>query len=103
MSGDITEYREGACSHRGQRIERIEALLRELEVLSHSATDVPLPLVLRALTTIEQARAVLRRCADAAARAAADAEEGDPQPDIDSEILERMYRSLGTGRPPPKR
>jgi hypothetical protein len=94
MSGDITE--------------RIEALLWELEQLSHGAKEMPLPLLIQTLSVLGETRRVLKNCPERKARAATEAKsdgegEGDPQPDVDSEMMERMYRSLGTGRPLPKR
>ena len=44
---------------------------------------------------LEKARRVLEACTS---KRAATADEGDPQPDVDQEILERMYRALGAGR-----
>ena len=104
MSGDITEFRGPACP--AKRIERIEALVRELEVLTHEAKDLPLPLVIQGLTTLAKARAVLHALVTSAATDGGTAEgegDGDPQPDIDADVLERMYRNLGAGRLPPKR
>ena len=89
MSGDITQ--------------RIEALLRELEVLSHNAREVPLPLLIQTLTVLGETRRVLKTCEPLARAAEEEAEDSDPQPEIDGEMMERMYRSLGSGRPPPKR
>ena len=68
----------------------------ELEELSHSARDVPPSLLLQALAAVEKALAAL------AGRITED-DDGDPQPDVDGELLERMYRTLGAGRPLPKR
>jgi len=92
MSGDITH--------------RIEALLRELEVLSHNAREVPLPLLIQTLTILGEARRVVKNCASHESAALERADEDDPQPEVDGEMMERMYRSLGSGgsgRPPPKR
>jgi len=90
MSGDITQ--------------RIEALLRELEVLSHNAREVPLPLLIQTLTILGETRRVLKNCAPhARAASEEEADDGDPQPDVDGEMMERMYSALVTGRPPPKR
>ena len=87
MGGDITE--------------RIEALLGEVEELSHSAKDVPSALLMQALATIERARCILKTCARRIENAVTE-EDGDPQPDVDGEMMERMYRALGTGRLPRK-
>jgi hypothetical protein len=87
MGGDITE--------------RIETLLGEVEELSHSAKDVPSALLMQALATIERARCILKTCARRIESAVIE-EDSDPQPDVDGEVLERMYRVLGSGRLPSK-
>lgn len=69
------------------QIARISALLAELEEMT--GTDIgtgngaSLPLVV-------QARAAL----DGAIKHLESNEEGDPQPDVDRALLERMYRDL---------
>ena len=83
MGGDITE--------------RIETLLGEVEALSHGAKDVPSALLMQALATIERARRTLKTCARRIENAVTE-EDGDPQPEVDGEMMERMYRALGTGR-----
>ena len=100
MNGDTTVCRGDDLSCRAQRVERIAALLGELEELSHRANDVPLPLLIQMLDTLEKARGILKNYAQ---RTVGAATEGDPQPDIDSDMLERMYRTLATGRRPPGR
>jgi hypothetical protein len=86
MSGDITQ--------------RIEALLGELEELSRGARDVPSSVLVQALATLEKARCVLKNCPRTESAAEDDGE--DPQPDVDRDALERMYRDLGSGRPAPR-
>jgi hypothetical protein len=44
---------------------------------------------------LEKAHSILENGAQPSTCAESD---GDPQPDVDREILERMYRALGTGR-----
>jgi hypothetical protein len=102
MTGDTTECRRAGLSRRAERVEHIAALLGEIEELSHRANDVPLPLLIATLETLEKARTVLK---DYAQRTLSAEETGpdDPQPEIDSEILDRMYRTLATGRRPPER
>jgi hypothetical protein len=95
MTGNITEK---------QQIVRIAALLGELEALSRDATSVPPPLQTQARASIEKARSLLQKCEEVADRPTPeDEDDGDPQPDVDSDLLERMYRDLGAGRPPTKR
>jgi hypothetical protein len=102
MSGDITEFRRHALCP-AKRIERLEALVRELEVLTHDAKDLPLPLVLQGLNTLAKARAVLHELVESAAASEPADADGEPQPEIDGDALERMYLALGAGRLPPKR
>ncbi len=70
---------------------RIARLLSELEELTGTTGDT---------ATLDQARARIERArrigpwAASEARAADDEPEGDPQPDVDDERLERMYREL---------
>lgn len=102
MSENITEFRGIGPSQPAQQLARIATLLGELEALSYGAKDVPLPLLVRTRASIEKARSVLVNCDRLANRAAAQ-DKNDPQPDIDHDALERMYRALGNGRPPEKR
>jgi hypothetical protein len=92
--------RGNTTSERAQRIARIAALLGELEALSRDAQDVPAPLLGQTRASIERARGLLRTCGTAVP---ADEVDGDPQPDIDNDLLERMYRRLSAGRRPPER
>ena len=101
MNGDITDCRTPSLSCRAERVERIAALLGEIEELSHRSNDVPLPLLIQTLETLEKTRSVLKTYAQR--QIAALAEDGDPQPDVDSDVLERMYRTLAMGRRTPER
>ena len=98
MNGDITENREDALRGSAQQIARIAALLGELEALSADAAEVPAPLLILTRASIEKALGVLKNC-----QPSQEDDEGDPQPDIDGDLLERMYRVLGTGRRTPER
>lgn len=99
MSGNIGELETSGPPRPAQQIERIAALLGELEELSYAATDVPLSLLEQTRASIENARCVLKTCI----QFTTDEDRGDPQPDIDHDMLERMYRTLGGGRRPPER
>jgi hypothetical protein len=66
---------------------RIEALLGEIEALSHGAEDVPASL-------LDRAHRVLEACA----LRKTDDEGSDPQPEVDGDMMDRMYRSLAAGR-----
>jgi hypothetical protein len=70
------------------QVARISRLLSELEELTRISPDVP-------ATTLKQARAGLEKARHAIRPwAAVDDVEGDPQPEIDDERVERMYRDL---------
>jgi hypothetical protein len=95
MSGDATEGQSGRQSRRAELVQRITVLLGEIEALGQRADDVPLPILNEMRAILEKANQVLEKCAQRRKSAESD---GDPQPDIDQEILERMYRALGAGR-----
>src|SRR4051812_7296457 len=99
MSGDITESPRDAPRRSARQIARIAALLGELEELSGDVTEVPFSLLIQTRASIAKALGVLKHCEQLAGRARSDEDdESDPQPDIDGDLLERMYRMLGTGR-----
>ena len=105
MRGNITAIRGDGRRKPAQQIARIAALLGELEVLSRDAAEVPSPLLSRTRDSLEKARAVLRNCGTLAERPVSDEddEDDDPQPEVDNELLDRMYRILAAGRRPPQR
>jgi hypothetical protein len=90
MDGHITEK---------QQIARIAVLLDDLEALSRDAAQVPVPLLMQTLASIDKARSVL----EIFEQFAEDQDDGDPQPEVDRDLLERMYRDLGVGRRPSPR
>jgi hypothetical protein len=71
------------------QIARISALLEELEELTGTSigtgtgTGTSPPLVVQARATLERATRHLET-----------SDEGEPQPDVDRALLERMYRDL---------
>lgn len=67
-----------------QQVARITAMLEELEGMTGGAGHVPPALLARAHAAVGEARAWLRPAAG----------EADPQPEVDREAVERMYRSL---------
>ena len=77
-----------------QQVARISALLEELEGIDLGSPDLPLSVIAQAQADIRNARDILR----SAPRPHYVQGEGDPQPCIDREVLERMYRSLDTLR-----
>jgi hypothetical protein len=70
------------------QIARISVLLEELEDLIGSADDRSSPHLRQARSTVERTRRILT------SRAEATENDGDPQPDVDRSLLERMYRDL---------
>ena len=70
------------------QVARISRLLSELEELTRSSDDVPAGTLNQARAGLERARRVIRPWM------AFDEVEGDPQPEVDDERLERMYRDL---------
>jgi len=70
------------------QVARISRLLSELEELTHISDDVPAATMKQARAGLERARRVIRPWMGA------DEIEGDPQPEVDDERLERMYRDL---------
>jgi hypothetical protein len=70
------------------QVARISRLLSELEQLTRESDDVPATTLDQARLGLERARRVIRPWM------AIDEVEGDPQPDVDDERLERMYRDL---------
>src|SRR5215207_551869 len=69
------------------QVARISALLEELQELTGTSigtgTGTSEPLVVQARATLERAARHLER-----------SDEGEPQPDVDRALLERMYRDL---------
>lgn len=113
MSGTVIEIRrhrgfgkgrrtgEGLPHGRGRRhrleqqIARIAALLDELDDVNGGAQEVPAWLVAEAQAGLRRARNKLES-APQHLRGAPD--EADPQPQIDRDVLERLYRSLDPQR-----
>jgi hypothetical protein len=118
MSGEIIEFRSHhhlrkvrRCRERAvtrgtagptrlaQQIARIGGLLDELEDLTRGTQDPPSPILVQARASFEKARRALRPCAQFVESAASEGDgDGDPQPEVDREILERMYRELYPNR-----
>jgi hypothetical protein len=98
MSGIIIDF-HGRSADRQARLERqiarITALLEELEDLSGGAQPVPLSLVAQAQAGLRQAREFLL---PAPGQPYGVQNDPDPQPEVDREVLERMYRCLDRQR-----
>jgi hypothetical protein len=76
-----------------RQVARIARLLQEVEELASGSDVFPAATLAQARDGVERARQVLQPLARAQ-RWADLADDGDPQPDIDDEELERMYRDL---------
>jgi hypothetical protein len=70
------------------QVARIARLLSELEDLTLTSQDVPAATMTHARASLDKARRIIRPWARV------DELEGDPQPEVDDERLERMYRDL---------
>jgi len=70
------------------QIARISALLEEVEDLIGSDDGRSSPHLLQARSTVERTRRLLTQ------RPESTDNDGDPQPDVDRSLLERMYRDL---------
>jgi hypothetical protein len=77
------------------QVARIAQLLDELEELARTSDNFPLAIVRQAHAGIERARRFLQPCSESERTAERENDIGDdPQPDVDGEMLERMYRKL---------
>ena len=74
------------------QVARISRLLSELEELTQLAEDVPSATLEQARAGLEKARRVIRPWT--AERSLDDDPGNEPQPELDDERLERMYREL---------
>ena len=76
------------------QIERISALLEELNALSGASSKVPPAMLAQARDSICDAEQDLGLRQVPAAAPPLLEQEGDPQPYVDREALERLYHSL---------
>jgi hypothetical protein len=74
------------------QVARIARLLSELEDLTRTSEDVPAATLGQARSSIEKARRIIGPWAGSGSQV--EEVDGDPQPDVDDERLERMYREL---------
>jgi len=78
-----------------QQIARISGLLLELEDLTRGPEDLPSALLVQARASIEKTSRILQPCTRFAVSAGPEESgEDDLQPDVDHELLEKMYRDL---------
>jgi hypothetical protein len=113
MSGKIIEFR-GRDIHRASlyrtqavpppdgkavlklQIARISGVLEELEDLIRNGDEQSSPHLLQTRSTVERTR-MMALCAEPTASAELEThDDGDPQPDVDRALLERMYRDLNS-------
>ena len=77
------------------QVARIVRLLDELEELARTSDNLPPAIAGQRHAGIESGRGILQACCRSEHEAGReDDSEGDPQPDIDGEMLARMYREL---------
>lgn len=71
------------------QVARIADLLEELEDLTRSTMDLAPSVMARTRLAMDRARAVM-----GGLEGAGESDAGDPQPEIDSELVARLYREL---------
>jgi hypothetical protein len=77
------------------RVARIARLVTELEELTRLSSNFPPATLDQARADLDKARRIVRPWTAANRRQLEEEDvEGDPQPDLDDERLERMYRLL---------
>ena len=77
------------------QVARIAQLLDELEELARTSGNFPPAIVGQANAGIKRARRILQPCSESERSAGRENDiEDDPQPNVDGEMLERMYRKL---------
>jgi len=76
------------------RVARIARLVTELEELTRLSRNIPSTTLTQARAGLEKARRMVRPWTIADRPQPEDDVEGDPQPELDDERLERMYREI---------
>jgi len=76
------------------RVARIARLVTELEELTRLSRSIPPTTLTQARAGLEKARRIVRPWTAADRSQLEDDLEGDPQPELDDECLERMYREI---------
>ena len=74
-----------------RQVARIAYLLEELQDLTRSTMELTPAVMARAQATMQQARAVMGSLEGGSG---GDGEAGDPQPEVDRELVARFYREL---------
>jgi hypothetical protein len=79
------------------QMARVAGLLEELEALTRTSRNIPLATRQRALNLATRARAVVQLSSrDPGLAEPDDGVQSDPQPAVDDERVERMYRDLNS-------
>ena len=79
------------------QVARIGRLLDELEELTRTSEGHRLGLVGQSRAGVKEARKILQQWPEAERNAQRSSDsEGDPQPEVDGEMLDRMYQSLNS-------
>jgi hypothetical protein len=77
------------------QVARIARLLDELEEFARTSDCFPPTIAGQTRAGVERARGILQPFSGSERYAGTEDDiEGDPQPDVDGEMLERMYRNL---------
>jgi hypothetical protein len=80
------------------QVARIAQLLDDLDQLTRTSNNFPPEIVGQACAGIERASKLLQPCSASERNTGDEYDiEDDPQPDIDGEMLERMYSELNPG------
>ena len=96
-SADLARSRQRGRKQRPRlkpQIERINVLLEELEGITGHSSEVPSAMLAWARTIVCKAEQKLGLRDTAQQATPILDEEGDPQPHVDREALERLYHSL---------
>ena len=81
------------------RVARIARLVSELEELTRLSRNIPSTTLTQARAGLEKARQIVQPLTAAnRLHLRQDDIEGDPQPELDDERLERMYREINQNR-----
>ncbi len=75
------------------QIERIADLLEELEAISDHSSELSPAMQARVRNSISKAALIVQSCGQAKRAPGVVEDEGDPQPHVDREVLERVFQS----------
>ena len=75
------------------QIERMADLLEELEAISDHSSELSPAMQARVRDSISKAALIVQSCGQAKRAPGVVEDEGDPQPHVDREVLERVFQS----------